>query len=79
MYDEIKDTSKKCWMWAFLDLQIVHGLVLSYYFGKTDGKLWFCIDLQKLNARTITDPYSLPRNDKTLDCLNGAEWFSSLD
>ena len=23
--------------------------------------------------------YSLPRSDETLDYLNGAEWFSSLD
>ena len=46
---------------------------------KKDGKLWFCIDWQKLNARTIKDAYSLPRIDETLDCLNGAEWFSSLD
>ena len=46
---------------------------------KNDGKLRFCIDLWKLNARTIEDVYSLPRIDKTLDCLNGAEWFSSLD
>ena len=46
---------------------------------KKDGKLWLCIDLQKLNARTIKDAYSLPRIDETLDCLNGEEWFSSLD
>ena len=46
---------------------------------KKDGKLQFCINLQKLNARTIKDIYSLPRIDETLDCLNGAEWFSSLD
>ena len=46
---------------------------------KKDGKLWFCIDLQKLNARTIKDAYSPPRIDETLDCLNWAEWFSSLD
>ena len=46
---------------------------------KKDGKLQFCIDLQKLNARTIKDANSLPRIDKMLDCLNGAEWFSSLD
>ena len=46
---------------------------------KKDGKLWFCIKLQKLNARTIKDAYSLPRIDETLDCLNGTEWFSSLD
>ena len=46
---------------------------------KKDEKLWFCIDLQKPNARTIKDTYSLPRIDETLDCINGAEWFSSLD
>ena len=28
---------------------------------KKDGSLKFCIDLQKLNARTIRDAYSLPR------------------
>ena len=27
---------------------------------KKDGKLRFCIDLQKLNTRTIKDVYSLP-------------------
>ena len=27
----------------------------------------------------IKDSYSFPRIDETLDCLNGAEWFSSLD
>ena len=31
-----------------------------------------------MNARTIKDADILPRIDKTLDCLNGAEWFSSL-
>ena len=46
---------------------------------KKDGKLQFCINLQKLNARTIKDVYSLPRINETLDCLNGVEWFSSLD
>ena len=39
---------------------------------KKDGKLWFCIDLWKLNARTIKDTYSLPRIDETLDCLKWA-------
>ena len=46
---------------------------------KKDGKLQFCIDLWKLNARIIKDAYSLLRIDETLDCLNGAECFSSLD
>ena len=32
-----------------------------------------------MNARAIKDTYSLPRNDETLDCLNGVDWFSSLD
>ena len=46
---------------------------------KKRWKLQFCINLWKLNARTIKDAYSLPRIDETLGCLNGAEWFSSLD
>ena len=46
---------------------------------KKDGSLQFCIDLRKLNARTIKDAYSLPRIEESLDCLNGACIFSSLD
>ena len=46
---------------------------------KKDGSLRFCIDLQKLNARTIKDTYSLPRIEESLDCLNGSQIFSSLD
>ena len=46
---------------------------------KKDGSLRFCIDLRKLNARTIKDAYSLPRIEESLDCLNGACIFTSLD
>ena len=47
---------------------------------KKDGSLRFCIDLRKLNARTVKDAYSLPRIEETLfECLNGAQWFTSLD
>ena len=46
---------------------------------KKDGSLRFCIDLRKLNARTIKDVYSLPRVDETLDCLGGSVIFTSLD
>ena len=46
---------------------------------KKDGSLRFCIDLRKLNARTIKDAYSLPRIEETLDRLNGAQWFTLLD
>ena len=46
---------------------------------KKDGGLRFCIDLRKLNNRTVKDGYSLPRTKDTLDCLHGAVWFSTLD
>ena len=46
---------------------------------KKDGSLRFCIDLRKLNSRTVKDAYSLPRIDETLDCLNGAQCFTSMD
>ena len=46
---------------------------------KKDGSLRFCIDLRKLNARTIKDAYSLPRIEDALESLNGACIFTSLD
>ena len=38
---------------------------------KKDGGLRLCIDLKKLNSRTIKDGYALPRIDATLDGLSG--------
>ena len=46
---------------------------------KKDGNLRFCIDLRKLNARTVKDAYALPRIEETLDYLAGSKWFSALD
>lgn len=46
---------------------------------KKDGSLRFCIDLCKLNNRTVKDSYALPRIEETLECLSGAKWFTSLD
>ena len=46
---------------------------------KKDGSLRFCIDLRHLNNRTIKDAYSLQRIEETLDCLNEAKIFTSLD
>ena len=46
---------------------------------KKSGELRFCIDLRKLNLRTIKDAYSLPRIDETLERLKGSCIFSSLD
>ena len=46
---------------------------------KKDGSLQFCIDLRKINNQTIKDAQSLPRTEDSLDCLNGATIFTSLD
>ena len=46
---------------------------------KKTGELRFCIDLRKLNNRTVKDAYALPRIENSLDSLNGAMWFTSLD
>lgn len=46
---------------------------------KKDGSLRFCIDFRKLNSLTVRDAYALPRIDDTLDALQGAQWFSTLD
>ena len=46
---------------------------------KKDGKLRFCIDLRKLNNRTLKDSYSLPRIELVLDQLLGSTIFTTLD
>ena len=38
-----------------------------------------CIDLRKLNNEMIKDAQSLPRIEDSLDCLDGATIFNSLD
>ena len=46
---------------------------------KKDGRLRFCIDLRRLNNRTVKDAYSLPRIESILDSLGGAQIFTTLD
>ena len=46
---------------------------------KKDGSLWFCINLRKLNNQTIKDAQSLPRIKDSLNYLDGAAIFTSLD
>ena len=46
---------------------------------KKDGSLRFCINPRHLNSHTIKDAYSLLRIEESLDCLNSACIFTSLD
>ena len=46
---------------------------------KKDGGVRFCIDFRKLNQYTQKDAQPLPRIDETLDALDVACYFSTLD
>ncbi|MCG8620490.1 MAG: RNA-directed DNA polymerase, partial [Proteobacteria bacterium] len=46
---------------------------------KKNGKLRFCIDLRKLNSKTLKDSYALPRIEQTLESLAGSRIYSTLD
>ena len=79
MYDEVKAHIQE-----MLDLGAIRpsnspwasAIVLV---RKKVGRLRFCIDLRKLNNRTVKDTYSLPRIESILDSLGGAQIFSTLD
>ncbi|CAF4998130.1 unnamed protein product, partial [Rotaria sp. Silwood1] len=47
--------------------------------SKKDGSLRFCIDYRELNSVTVGDVYPIPRIDDTLDQLQNATYFSSMD
>ena len=46
---------------------------------KKDGTNRMCIEYRKLNDITTKDAYPLPRIGQTIDALQGAGYFSSLD
>ena len=46
---------------------------------KKNGSLRLCVDYRKLNLKTLKDSFPLPRIDESLDALNGAKWFTTLD
>ena len=79
MYDEVKTHIQE-----MLDLGAIRpsnspwasSIVLV---RKKDGRLRFCIDLRRLNNRTVKDAYSLPRIESILDSLGGAQIFTTLD
>ena len=79
MYDEVK-----AYIQEMLDLGAIRhsnnpwssAIVLV---RKKDGRLRFCIDLRKLNNRTVKDTYSLPRIETLLDTFLGSTIFTTLD
>ena len=79
MYDEVKTHIQE-----MLDLGAIRhsnspwssAIVLV---RKKDGRLRFCIDLRKLNNRTVKDAYSLPRIETLLDTFLGSTIFTTLD
>ncbi len=46
---------------------------------KKDNSLRYCIDYRQVNNVTLKDSYPIPRIDDTLDALQGASLFSTLD
>ena len=46
---------------------------------KPDGSIQFCINYQKLNARTKKDVYLLPRIDDTLNKLARKKYYITMD
>ena len=79
MYDEVKAHIQE-----MLDLGAIRpsnspwALVIVLV-RKKDGRLRFCIDLRRLNNRTVKDAYSLPKIESISDSLLGAKIFSTLD
>jgi len=79
LYDEVREHLRE-----MLELGIIRkskspwssNIVLV---RKPDGTLRFCIDLRKLNSRTIRDAYYLPRIEETLNTLTGTKYYSTLD
>ncbi|HEX4850299.1 MAG TPA: reverse transcriptase domain-containing protein, partial [Puia sp.] len=47
--------------------------------NKKDGTKRPCIDFRALNAKTVLDPFPIPRVDTVLEKISGCHWYTSLD
>ena len=79
MYTEVKGHIRK-----MLDMGAIRPSHSSYscpvvIAKKKDNSLRFCLDLRKLNSKTIRDAYHIPRVDESIEALAGSSWFTSLD
>ncbi len=52
---------------------------LIVWVRKPSGKLRVINDYRRLNEATISDTYTLPRIDDSLDQLSNCKWFNSID
>jgi hypothetical protein len=73
---------------AYIETNLVDGLIqwssslaaaLSLFPNKEDGGLWFCVDYQALNLRTIKNRFLLPLISEQLDGVREAKIFTKLD
>ena len=46
---------------------------------KKDDSLRVCVDFRRLNVKTVRYSYPIPRITETLEALQGAKWFCSLE
>lgn len=67
-----------------LERKIIRGSASPYaspvvLVRKRSGALRLCIDYRQLNKVTVKDSFPLPRIDESLEVMDGARYFSSLD
>ena len=79
LYEEVRQH-----LWQMLDLDVIRPSNSPWSSNvalvrKPTGELRFCIDLRRINQRSVADAYYLPHIDETLDALAGAKYFTSLD
>ena len=46
---------------------------------KKDGTIRVCVDFRRLNSKTITHAYPIPKVEETLHLLAGSKYFTKLD